>query len=239
MEAIVLAGGLGTRLRSVVADVPKPMAPVAGRPFLDYILYYLKKQGVHRVILAVGYKWEVIQSYYSDADKCFGLELVFSIEDEPLGTGGAIFKAANNVQGNAFFIINGDTAFDVPLHELVEFYTDNDVEIVLALKEVTNAGRYGSVECAANGRIVSFIEKGRNHQSSSAINGGIYLIKKAAIKRFGFPAQFSFETDFLKGKLTELDAWGKVFNSPFIDIGIPEDYQRAQSLFRNTIDEAI
>jgi D-glycero-alpha-D-manno-heptose 1-phosphate guanylyltransferase len=239
MEAIVLAGGLGTRLRSVVADVPKPMAPVAGRPFLDYILYYLKKQGIRRVILAVGYKWEVIKSYYSQADSRFGLELVFSVEDEPLGTGGAIFNAVGNVLDDTFFLINGDTAFDVPLNELAEFYADSSAEIVLALKQVTETERYGSVECAPNGRIVSFLDKGHNDKPSSAINGGIYLMKKAVMERFNFPARFSFETDFLQSKLSELNAFGKVFDAPFIDIGIPVDYHRAQNLFKNAIDEAI
>jgi D-glycero-alpha-D-manno-heptose 1-phosphate guanylyltransferase len=239
MEAIVLAGGLGTRLRSVVADVPKPMAQVAGRPFLDYILNYLKKQGVHRVILAVGYKWEVFSSYYSHVDKSFGLELIFSVEDEPLGTGGAIFNAARTVQGDSFFIINGDTAFDISLNNLAEFFSDNNAEIVLALKQVTNADRYGSVECAPDGRILSFLEKGQNSPSFSAINGGIYKMKKAVMERFNFPARFSFETDFLKGKIGELKAFGKVFDAPFIDIGIPEDFRRAQNLFNNAIDEAI
>ncbi len=239
MEAIVLAGGLGTRLRPVVADVPKPMAPVAGRPFLDYILYYLKKQGVQRITLAVGYKWEVIQSYYAQAHTGFGLELVFSIENEPLGTGGAIFKAAGNVRSDTFFVINGDTAFDVPLNDLGEFYQNNDAGVALALKRVTNGDRYGSVECAPNGRIVSFVKKAHNNPPVSVINGGIYLMKKAVIERFNFPDPFSFETGLLKDKLTELNVYGKIFDSPFIDIGIPADYHRAQSLFKNTIDEAI
>ena len=165
--------------------------------------------------------------------------MIFSVEDEPLGTGGAIFKAAGNVLSDAFFIVNGDTGFDVPLNELTEFYADNKAEIVLALKQVTNGGRYGSVECAPDGRIVSFIERGQDDQNANAINGGIYLMKKSVIERFNFPARFSFETDFLKGKIGELKAFGKVFDAPFIDIGIPEDFRRAQNLFNNAIDEAI
>jgi D-glycero-alpha-D-manno-heptose 1-phosphate guanylyltransferase len=238
MEAIVLAGGLGTRLRPVITGVPKPMAPVAGRPFLDYILYYLKQQGVRRVVLAVGYKWEVIRDYYA-GNNSFGLELDFSIEEEPLGTGGAIFKAAENIIDDRFFVINGDTSFNVPLKEFAEFYTANGAEITLALKTVNNAGRYGTVECTENGRVVSFLEKGQSGKPASAINGGVYLMQKALVSKFDLPAKFSFETDFLQGKLDKLNVYGKTFDASFIDIGIPEDYYRAQELFKDAIDEKI
>jgi len=236
MEAIVLAGGLGTRLRSVITDVPKPMAPVANRPFLDYILYYLKNQGINRVVLAVGYKWEVIRDYYKNEGAAFGLELDYSVETEPLGTGGAIFKAADHIAGDNFFIINGDTSFNISLNRLKTFATKQSAEITLALKKIQNSNRYGSVEHTADGRIVSFREKNPESGPSSAeINGGIYFMQKALTKRFSFPEKFSFETEFLQGNLKNIKAFGKTFNSTFIDIGIPDDYYRAQKLFNNAI----
>ncbi len=236
MEAIVLAGGLGTRLRSVVSEVPKPMAPVAGRPFLDYILYYLKKQGITKVVLAVGYKWEIIRDHYKNNDTSFGIEIEYSVENEPLGTGGAIFKAAKKVRNDDFFIINGDTSFDVPLNQVKTFSTNNHAEITLALKRISNSDRYGSVECSPNGRVLSFKEKGVNNIATpTEINGGIYFMQKSLLNRFNFQDKFSFETDFLQGNLSTINAFAKAFDSTFIDIGIPEDYFRSQKIFENVI----
>jgi len=236
MEAIVLAGGLGTRLRSVITDVPKPMAPVANRPFLDYILYYLKNQGITRVVLAVGYKWEVIRDYYKDSAAAFGLELDYSVEVEPLGTGGAIFKAAGHIIGDNFFIINGDTSFEVSLNELKTFALGRDADMALALKQIFNSNRYGSVEHTADGRVISFKEKDPDAlPAASEINGGIYFMQKELIKRFTFPEKFSFETDFMQSNFSNLKAYAKTFDATFIDIGIPEDYYRAQKIFENAI----
>lgn len=236
MEAVVLAGGLGTRLRSVVSDVPKPMGLVAGRPFLDYILHYLKNNGIRRVVLAVGYKWEVIEQYYSDAEKTFGLELVYSVEDTPLGTGGAIFKAAQKITDDSFFIINGDTFFGVPLAELGSFAAKKKAEIAIALKGIKIASRYGSVERDASGRILAFKEKIPGYVGPAEINGGIYFIKKELMGRFSFPEKFSFETDFIQAGLESMRAYGKTFPSRFIDIGIPEDFYKAQNIFKNAIE---
>jgi len=235
MEAIILAGGLGTRLRSVINEVPKPMAPVANRPFLDYIFYYLKNEGVKKVILAVGYKWEMIRDRYEDKANTFGLEIEYSVETEPLGTGGAIFKAAEKATDNGFFIINGDTSFEIKLAELKNFALEKNAGIALALKEINGANRYGSVKCTDQGQVLSFIEKSDTHQDSSLINGGVYFIQKKLIDQFTLPLKFSFETDFMQSKLSEINAYAKKFNAAFIDIGIPEDYYKAQELFKNAI----
>jgi D-glycero-alpha-D-manno-heptose 1-phosphate guanylyltransferase len=234
MEAIVLAGGLGTRLRSVITEVPKPMAPVAGRPFLDYILFYLKNQGVKRVVLAVGYKWEIIRDHYKDINSTFGLDLHYSVETEPMGTGGAIFEAAEKVTDDSFFIINGDTSFKVPLNRLKSFAEKADADIALALKKLSAAGRYGSVEHTEGGKITAFKEKNPGG-GQAEINGGIYFMKKKLINRFQLPAKFSFETDFMQTNLNKMAAYGKAFNASFIDIGIPEDYFKAQKLFNHAI----
>ncbi|MBD3842888.1 MAG: NTP transferase domain-containing protein, partial [Campylobacterales bacterium] len=151
MEAIVLAGGLGTRLKSVVSNVPKPMATIGDKPFLEYILKYLKKNGITRVILSVGYKLEIIEEYFGNNFE--GIELIYSKEDEPLGTGGAIKKAMSKVKSSKVYIINGDTFFDVNLKSLI--LVDNS-KITLSLKHMKNFDRYGCVESDENNLVTAF-----------------------------------------------------------------------------------
>jgi len=221
MEAIVLAGGLGTRLRSVVSDLPKPMAPIGDKPFLEYILKYLQKNGITRVILSVGYKWETIKEYFGD--KFENIELVYSVENEPLGTGGAIKKAMNQVKNSQVYIINGDTFFDVDLKSLV---LENDSKLILSLKHMVNFDRYGCVESDENNFVTAFTEKG--YRESGNINGGIYLASKNIFSNFDLNEKFSFE-EFMQINFAKLKISVKIFENYFIDIGIPEDYKRAQN----------
>jgi D-glycero-alpha-D-manno-heptose 1-phosphate guanylyltransferase len=220
LEAIVLAGGLGTRLRSVVSDVPKPMAPVANKPFLEYILKYLSNSGITRVVLSVGYKYEVIKSYFGNSYN--GIELVYSVEDEPLGTGGGIKKAMEMVNSSEVYIINGDTFFGV---ELLALSLDNGSKLQLSLKEMREFDRYGCVEC--DGEYVrKFCEK--EYKKIGNINGGVYLCKKDIFDGFDLEEKFSFE-EFVTENIENLKVTAKVFDSYFIDIGIPTDYELAQS----------
>jgi len=223
MEAVILAGGLGTRLRGVVKDVPKPMADVSGKPFLEYILEYLYKEGIKRVILSVGYKWEVIKDYFGENYK--SIELVYSIENEPLGTGGGIIKAISFVRSNKVYLINGDTFFDIELKRLYEVMDDNNAQIVIALKKMKNFDRYGVIETEKKGRVIAFCEK--EYREKGNINGGIYLIKKDIFNKFDVPLKFSFE-NFLSVNVNNLKIFTKTFNNYFIDIGIPEDYEKAK-----------
>ena len=221
LEAIVLAGGLGTRLRSVVSDLPKPMAPIGDKPFLEYILKYLQKNGITRVILSVGYKWEAIKEYFGD--KFESIELIYSVEDEPLGTGGAIKKAMNQVKNSQVYIINGDTFFDVDLKSLD---LKDKSKLILSLKHMTDFDRYGCVENDENNLVTAFTEKG--YRESGNINGGIYLASKDIFNEYDLDEKFSFE-EFMQVNFEELKISVKVFEKYFIDIGIPEDYQKAQS----------
>jgi len=221
LEAIVLAGGLGTRLRSVVSDLPKPMAPIGDKPFLEYILKYLQKNGITKVVLSVGYKWKTIQEYFGD--KFENIELVYSVEDEPLGTGGAIKKAMNQVKNNQFYIINGDTLFDVDLKSL--FLEDNS-KLILSLKYMIHVDRYGCVESDDNNLVTAFAEKG--YRESGNINGGIYLASKDIFNNYDLDEKFSFE-EFMQINFKELKISEKLFENYFIDIGIPEDYEKAQN----------
>lgn len=221
MEAIVLAGGKGTRLQSVVSDVPKPMAPIGDMPFLEYILKYLKRNGVHRVILSVGYKRDIIQNYFSNSFE--GIELVYSSEDEPLGTGGAIKKALEQVKTDELYIINGDTFFDIDLQQLA---LQENSKIVLALKTMHDFDRYGCVECDKKNVVTNFSEK--EYRTSGNINGGIYLISKNIFQNYELEEIFSFE-EFMQKEYNNLNITAKIFDGYFIDIGIPEDYERAQT----------
>jgi len=228
-EAIVLAGGLGTRLQTIVKDTPKPMAEVAGKPFLDYIMSYLYKNSIRKVVLAVGYKYEVIQAYFDNPLNNWGIDIKFSIENEPLGTGGGIYNAFKFIEGQHAFVINGDTYFDVPLQQMVHQFEKKSAEMVFALKKLQNAQRYGSVKCADDGRILSFSEK--VNDDSATINGGIYIMKKLLTERFPMSGKFSIEEQLFQNKLSLILAYGEIYPGKFIDIGIPEDFNRAQTFF--------
>ncbi|EAK0951511.1 D-glycero-D-manno-heptose 1-phosphate guanosyltransferase [Campylobacter lari] len=214
MQAIVLAGGLGTRLKSVVQDLPKPMAPINGKPFLTFVLEYLKKQGITEVILSVSYKYELIQEYFKDEFE--GMKIHYNIEKELLGTGGAIKDALKFIKNQAY-VLNGDTIFDIDLKNLAL----NDSKICIALKQMQNFDRYGTVNVDDQGIVISFEEKVFKKQG--LINGGIYLLKKDIFDEFDLEKKFSFE-EFLQKKYKTLKIQTKIFNDYFIDIGIPQDY---------------
>lgn len=223
-EAIVLCGGKGTRLRSVVSDVPKPMADINGRPFLAYLLDDLAEQGIETAILAVGYKREVIVDYFGDSYK--GMDIKYSVEEEALGTGGGIKLACELAEGEEVLAINGDTFFQVDLKKLFAFYTENSASLVMALKAMTEFDRYGTVNIGEAGNILGFEEK--KYQVAGLINGGVYLFRKSLLIDTDLPAKFSFETDILEKKYDKEAFYGLGYDTYFIDIGIPEDYERSK-----------
>ena len=233
IPAIILAGGLGTRLRSVISDLPKPMAPVAGQPFLHYIFLYLQRQGITDAVLSVGYKSEVIKEFFGD--KYAGINIRYAVENEPLGTGGGIRQAMSLIDSDAY-VLNGDTFFDVDLTDLHEFYTRRSSDIALALKRMHHFDRYGTVEIGNQDRVLQFQEK--RYKAEGLINGGVYVISKDLFKKVEaiegtiLPQRFSFEKDILEKHLLALRYQGKEFKGYFIDIGIPEDYDRTQTDFK-------
>lgn len=225
-DIIILAGGFGTRLKAEVSDVPKPMAPVNGRPFLEYILNHIERQGFNRVILSTGYLGNVISEYFGK--KYRSIILDYTVEEEPLGTGGAIKLAAEKVHSPYFIIMNGDTFFPINLQLLFQTHVEHLANLTLALREVPDSSRYGKVDCLKNGRITRFNEKSSENQPG-LINGGIYILNTKFFKRFEFPEKFSFEKDFLQKHIDSSEFYGQIFNDYFLDIGIPEDYKRAQT----------
>jgi D-glycero-alpha-D-manno-heptose 1-phosphate guanylyltransferase len=223
-EVIILAGGLGTRLRSVISDIPKCMAPVNGRPFLVYIIHYLQKQGVEKFILSVGYKHEAIINYFNEQFP--GLNVQFSIEKEPLGTGGAIKHAAALTSEKDVLIANGDTFFSLNVEKLSLFHNENNANCTIAIKPMQNFDRYGVVELNNNGSVRSFKEK--QFYRKGYINGGVYALNVKDFAKEQLPEIFSFEKDYLEKDLVKRRIFGLVQDEYFIDIGIPEDYIRAQ-----------
>jgi D-glycero-alpha-D-manno-heptose 1-phosphate guanylyltransferase len=229
MEAIVLVGGLGTRLRSVVSAVPKPMAPILGRPFLTYLLNKLKKEEVTRVILACGYKKDVIKSYYGTSFN--GIELIYSEEDSPLKTGGAIKQALSFCTDDYVIVCNGDTYFDCDYQLLRNFAQIHQSDIAISATTVDDNDRYGSLILKED-RVISFVEKGK--ANSNIINCGVYCINKKIFTNVDEKC-FSFE-EFMQSGLNSLSIFAFVQYSYFIDIGVPKDYARASSDFLNMID---
>jgi len=227
-EAIVLAGGLGTRLRSCISDIPKPMAPVNGKPFLFYLLEYLKRQEIERVILSVGYKYESILNYFGNTFQ--GISLIYSIENAPLGTGGAISLALKKCKNKNIFILNGDTYFPIPLYKLKENQDQSGAEITIALKKMTKANRYGIVRLEKNSKITSFSEK--EIEAQTLINGGVSILDREKFEKRTFAGKYSFEKDYLEKTVKQGCISGIAFNSYFMDIGIPESYEKAQNDFK-------
>lgn len=225
MEAIILAGGKGTRLRPLTLTVPKPMVPVAEKPFLYYLLKMLKDEGVTRVIFSVGYLGEQIRDYFGES--WLGLELSYVLEKEPLGTGGAISACMDKVADDKVIVINGDTYCQIDLNEMISSHKQHQAEITIVLKEMFDFDRYGTVDIdMSNGVIKQFNEKRKVNKGY--INTGTYCLNKNIFEQYNMPEKFSFETDFMQTKINELKSNAFKTNGYFIDIGVQDDYQRFQ-----------
>lgn len=226
MKAIILAGGLGTRLRERVADLPKPMAPIAGKPFLSYLLSRISRAGFEEAILSVGYRWQAIHDYFGDTfyeDKK-ELPLRYIVEPEPLGTGGAILLASQGLT-SPFAVFNGDTLLDFDLVDLQQRNGLNKTSLTIVLRKVDDTSRYGAVQ-VQHDIVVGFNEKGLS--GPGYINGGIYVLPPDIFSRYNLSGKFSLENDLLQAHCTELRPYAHPVAGYFIDIGIPEDYDRAQ-----------
>ncbi|MCW3121837.1 MAG: histidinol phosphate phosphatase [Flavipsychrobacter sp.] len=230
MEAIILAGGLGTRLQGVIGSYPKCMAEVNGQPFLAHLFEYLDRQKCTRVILSLGYKSRIVTDWLEELDY-LPFEVDCVIEDEPLGTGGGILAAIEEAEADDVAILNGDTMFLVDLKDKFKFHISNKAATTLALKEMHEFDRYGVVHTNDKGLITSFEEK--KYQQKGLINGGVYIVNKEAFINKPFSEKFSFEKDYLEQFLGEKKFYGYKSEGYFIDIGIPVDFGRAQDDFKS------
>ena len=226
VDAVVLAGGFGTRLRSVVPDLPKPMAPVAGRPFLELLLAALARRGVGRAVLSLGYQADVIRRHFGDGFA--GIELAYCIEDTPLGTGGAIRAALPLCHGAQALVVNGDTYLDLDLAALLATHggQGSESDPVIVGRALDDAARFGRLRCDGD-HVVGFSEKG--NAGPGIINSGHYLLPIALFAGSALPAAFSFETDYLPTAVQQRRVALFLTQGDFIDIGVPDDYRRAQT----------
>lgn len=224
MEAIVLAGGFGTRLRELVKDLPKPMAPVASKPFLEILLGALARKGFQRVVLSLGFMADKVVAHFGDTFA--GMELAYVVEEQPLGTGGAVRLALSGCQQDHVYVFNGDTFLDLEVDTVESLWQDRHHPIIVG-REVPDTVRYGRL-LTADGHVTGFTEKGV--AGPGLINAGCYVFDRAQLDDFALNKVFSLEADFLADAVRQMTVDVFVTEGLFIDIGIPEDYVRAQTL---------
>ena len=237
---MILAGGLGTRLRSVVQDVPKPMADIQGKPFLEYLLQLLIQNGYQNFLFLVGYKGDMIKNYFGDGSK-FGVNIEYSNEETPLGTGGALFNAWDKLSDD-FFVVNGDTFFDIQYEILEDFAKSKNTEFLIALRYSNDLSRYGIIEIDGSYKVISFSEKGQVQENrvDGYINGGVYFVKKEILEPYY--KTWKEEPISLENRIIpQLGEHEKVYGLPiggkFIDIGVPQDYVKAQKIIPQVLQE--
>lgn len=224
IKALILVGGLGTRLRSVVNEVPKPMAPIAGKPFLERQIAYLKSQGIEEIILLTGYRSELIESYFGDGKK-WGVKISISRESEPLGTGGAIALAMNRFPSDKYLVLNGDS---LCLSQLGSFLEPSSGSAKIGLHYQDDLSRFGSVAIDSGGRVLEFREKS-SPDADGYINAGIYLLDRKILENFS-SQKFSLEKDVFQKMAVQGELRAQILTGPFIDIGIPSSFELAQSV---------
>lgn len=230
MDALILAGGLGTRLSSVVSDRAKSVAPVSGRPFLAFVLDHLVQGGViSRVVLCVGHHADSVRDAFGSEHA--GMPIAYSEETEPLGTGGALRQAVERFElKRPFLAMNGDTVLHLRLDTLLEHHRHHRADLTMALAYVRDAERFGTVALEGD-RIVGFREKGVAQRGW--INGGLYLFgAKGADRLRAMPEKFSLERELFTDGLGGMRCYGYRSRAAFLDIGVPEDYLRAARLLR-------
>jgi D-glycero-alpha-D-manno-heptose 1-phosphate guanylyltransferase len=231
VDAIILCGGRGTRLAAIVSDVPKPLALVSGRPFLDYILDHLAASGlVRRAVLAIGHMAERIVAHYGQCRP--PLPLSFVHETEPLGTAGALINALPATASDPVLGLNGDSLFRFDVRTLLRHHLDSGAEATLALVIVPDSGRYGSVELCGS-RVVAFREK-ETANRPGPINGGVMVLSRKLLDRPVRP--LSVERELLPAAIERGTLQGIVFETPFLDIGLPESFAVAPEFLRSFQD---
>lgn len=233
MQAILLAGGLGTRLRSVVSDRPKPMALIEGRPFMEYVTRELTRHGITDIIFAVGYKGSMVEEHFGSGED-FGFAASYAYEETLLGTAGAIKNAGRFITEERFFVLNADTFYQIDYTRLVRQQDDQNLDMALVLRSVPDVSRYGQAVLDGDGFLTGFNEK-TDEAREGTINGGIYLMKRGLLAAIP-EGRVSLENDMIPRWLSQGKRLGGFVNDGyFIDIGIPEAYFRFQEDVRNKI----
>ena len=221
---VVLAGGLGTRLRSVLPEIPKPMAPIRDKPFLEHLLCWIARSGIRRAVLSSGYRHEIIEEYFRNGESV-GLELIYSVEQKPLGTWGALRQASRHVDRNEFIALNGDSWLEVDLCQLFNFHINCGGVATLAAAHVMDSSRFGSLQMNLSGRILRFNEKSAG--GDGWINGGIYVLSQRVFGLVPMEAMSLEKQAF--PRLVEEGIYALKAPGIFVDIGLPEEYMKLES----------
>lgn len=226
MQAILLAGGLGTRLRSVVNDRPKPMALIGDKPFMEYVVHELSRYGIDEIIFAVGYKGSMVEEYFGDGSR-FGMKVSYAYEEELLGTAGAIKNAGRFVTEDTFFVLNADTFYQMDYGRLLRVKEENRLEMALVLREVPDISRYGAA--VLDGAMLAGFNEKTAEKRPGTINGGVYLMNRELLSEIP-EGKISLENEMIPKWMAEGKRLGGFVNDGyFIDIGIPEDYFKFQA----------
>jgi len=230
LEAVILAGGKGTRLRSVVSDRPKPMAEVAGKPFLEWLVLELRSQGIHQIILSTGYLGEVVETYFGRGDR-WGVTIRYSREESALGTGGAARQALQMIEGDRFLLLNGDSFCRVDFPDFLQKHQQRGAKASLYVVPTEDCRRYGTVVLGDRGDILAFEEKSEK-KGSGLVSAGVYLLEKQAVTTLPPGQKISIETEFFPHLIGQ-GLYGVIGNGPFLDIGTPESYATAETFLRS------
>ncbi len=233
MQAIVLAGGMGRQIKSDLGNAPKPMAVVNGRPFLEFVLLFLRKNGFENIIISTGYMKPVIESYFGNG-KEWKLKIKYTDEDFLRGTAGSVKLAEDMIEGEQFLVVNSDTFHDIPVYELIKAHLTYGGFVTMALKETSSPEKYGAVELLENKQVSRFL--GRGHKDyARLVNTGIYIFNKEALKLIQPNENISLEKDIfpLLSKLGKL--YGYVCDGYFLDIEVPENYELIKKKLKELI----
>ena len=231
-EAIILVGGKGTRLKSILKDRPKPMAIVAGKPFVEWIVLLLQRQGIQRIVMCTGHLSEVVEAYFADKHN-FGVEIAFSKDPFPLGTGGAIRHSLKKTVSEHLLVLNGDSYRDFDCSKLFTMHREKNAKASLCLTRVEDCRRFGSVRIDENNMIVEFVEKNQK-SARGLVNSGIYLFERKIIERFPKDKKCSLENELFP-KLIGKGLYGFVFSGDFIDIGTPESFVNSEDFLKKEL----
>lgn len=227
LSAVLLVGGIGTRLRPILPSKPKPLAPIGEVPFLELLILQLRSQGIRRLVLCTGFQTQQIEEAFGDGHK-WNVAIEYSIESHPLGTAGALKNAEKFLSEDSdFLVMNGDSFLETDFHQLIRFHRERGGWATIAVRRVEDAARYGTVEVDGQNRVVRFSEK-LGVQSPGLVNGGIYVFKREVLQSLQ-EGPASLEMDVLP-KLIQHGTFAIGQAGMFIDIGTPEDYTRAQAL---------
>jgi NDP-sugar pyrophosphorylase family protein len=224
-QAVILAGGAGTRLRPLVSDVPKPLAAIAGRPFIEYLLMQVRAHDIRQVVVCAGYRAEALMAHLGDGRR-WDIEVVFSVEETPLGTGGALSRALPHISGDRCLVMNGDSFFDIPIGELYTAHVQAGSAITIALARAERSSRFGSVAIDPNGNVTEFLEKS-SVPGPALINAGLYIIERRELASIPAGKPVSLEREIMPAMIGH-GLRGVVFDAYFVDIGVPEDFIKAQ-----------